>query len=62
MKQAWQRYYFRGEFPDAAESRPEGHVNKRRLDALPEPEAAPEPKPETAQTPSIDYRNWPGIG
>ncbi|RZJ28744.1 MAG: hypothetical protein EON85_08370, partial [Brevundimonas sp.] len=36
MKQAWQRYYFRGEFPDGAGVRPEGHVNKRRLSVLPD--------------------------
>jgi hypothetical protein len=58
MKQAWQRYYFRGECPDAAEVRPEGHVNKRRLGALPDLEPTPEP----LKAPNIDYRNWPGTG
>lgn len=33
MKQAWQRYYFRGEYPDR-DDRPEEHVNKRRLASL----------------------------
>ncbi|MBL8556279.1 MAG: hypothetical protein JNL41_18540 [Phenylobacterium sp.] len=31
-KAAWQRYYFKGEFPEEANApNPEGHVNKRRL-------------------------------
>ena len=31
-KAAWQRYYFKGEFPEElATPGPEGHVNKRRL-------------------------------
>ncbi|MDP3175721.1 DUF6065 family protein [Phenylobacterium sp.] len=30
-KEAWQRYYFRGEFPEDIAPAPEGHVNKRRL-------------------------------
>jgi hypothetical protein len=30
-KAAWQRYYFRGEMPNEADPKPEGHVNKRRL-------------------------------
>jgi hypothetical protein len=34
MKAAWQRFYFRGEAPEApAEARPVDHVNKRRLSA-----------------------------
>jgi hypothetical protein len=49
-KQAWQRYYFRGEFPDPAAPRPESHVNKRRLAGLPDlpappPPPAPQPQP-----------------
>ena len=56
MKQAWQRYYFRGEFPDAAEVRPEGHVNKRRLSVLPETEPTPAP----LRAPSIDYTGGSG--
>lgn len=32
-KEAWQRYYFRGEFPEEVAPAPEGHVNKRRLKA-----------------------------
>lgn len=35
-KQQWQRYYFRGEYPDQAAPRPAGHVNKRRLASLDE--------------------------
>ncbi|HEY9217686.1 MAG TPA: DUF6065 family protein [Phenylobacterium sp.] len=30
-KEAWQRYYFRGEFPDDVAPKPANHVNKRRL-------------------------------
>ena len=30
-KEAWQRYYFRGEFPEEVAPAPAGHVNKRRL-------------------------------
>jgi hypothetical protein len=31
-KEAWQRYYFKGEYPEeVAKPAPEGHVNKRRL-------------------------------
>lgn len=31
-KEAWQRYYFKGEYPEeAGAAAPEGHVNKRRL-------------------------------
>ena len=33
-KEAWQRFYFRGELPEEAGPRPEGHVNKRRLKPL----------------------------
>jgi hypothetical protein len=33
-KQAWQRFYFRGEYPEELETpAPEGHVNRRRLKA-----------------------------
>ena len=33
-KEAWQRYYFKGEFPEEITApAPEGHVNKRRLKA-----------------------------
>ena len=30
-KEAWQRYYFRGEFPEEVAEAPKDHVNKRRL-------------------------------
>jgi hypothetical protein len=30
-KQAWQRFYFKGEFPEEVAPAPEGHINKRRL-------------------------------
>ena len=33
MKEAWQRYYFKGEMPDAAGPAPKAHVNKRRHEA-----------------------------
>ncbi len=33
-KEAWQRYYFKGEFPPEIENEaPKDHVNKRRLKA-----------------------------
>lgn len=32
-KQAWQRFYFKGEFPEDAAEPPKEHVNKRRLKA-----------------------------
>ena len=31
VKAAWQRFYFRGELPEEIDYKPEGHVNKRRL-------------------------------
>ena len=31
--EAWQRYYFRGEFPEEVAEAPKDHVNKRRLKA-----------------------------
>lgn len=34
MKEAWQRYYFRGEMPDDAGPDPTNHVNKRRLKTI----------------------------
>ena len=34
VKEAWQRYYFRGELPDDTGPAPAGHTNKRRLKAL----------------------------
>jgi hypothetical protein len=30
-REAWQRYYFKGEFPEEAAPSPKDHVNKRRL-------------------------------
>ena len=59
IKQAWQRYYFRGEYPDKAEVRPEGHVNKRRLAPLPD---APPQAPAAAPTPRVDFRGWSAVG
>ena len=35
LKQAWQRYYFRGEFPDGGGRKREAHVNTRRLPPMP---------------------------
>ena len=32
-KEAWQRFYFKGEFPEEAGEAPKDHVNKRRLKA-----------------------------
>ena len=57
IKQAWQRYYFRGEYPDKAQPRPEGHVNKRRLAPLP---AAP--AVEVRPAAQADFRNWSAVG
>jgi hypothetical protein len=31
VKEAWQRFYFKGELPEDTGPAPEGHVNKRRL-------------------------------
>lgn len=33
-KEAWQRFYFRGELPEETGGKPQGHVNKRRLKPL----------------------------
>lgn len=55
IKQAWQRYYFRGEYPDQAEARPEAHVNKRRLAALPD---APPPPQGPAK---VDFKGWSAV-
>ena len=30
-KEAWQRYYFKGEYPEEVAEPPASHVNKRRL-------------------------------
>jgi hypothetical protein len=58
VRQAWQRYYFRGEYPDQAD-KPASHVNKRRLAGLPE---APAPAPASpSPTPGVDYRNWSAV-
>lgn len=34
VREAWQRYYFRGELPDQTGPSPADHVNKRRLKSL----------------------------
>jgi hypothetical protein len=34
VKEAWQRYYFKGEMPDDTGPAPKAHVNRRRLKAL----------------------------
>jgi hypothetical protein len=34
LKSAWQRFYFRGELPEATGPAPAAHVNKRRLKSL----------------------------
>ena len=33
-KEAWQRYYFKGEMPDDSGPAPKAHVNKRRMKSL----------------------------
>jgi hypothetical protein len=34
IKEAWQRFYFKGEMPDETSPAPKAHVNKRRLNRL----------------------------
>jgi len=34
VKEAWQRYYFKGEMPDDSGPPPKAHANKRRMKAL----------------------------
>ncbi len=34
VKEAWQRFYFKGEMPDDTGPSPKAHVNKRRLKSL----------------------------
>ena len=34
IKEAWQRYYFKGEMPDEVGPAPKEHVNKRRMKSL----------------------------
>jgi hypothetical protein len=34
VREAWQRYYFRGELPEQTGPAPADHVNKRRLKTL----------------------------
>jgi hypothetical protein len=34
VKEAWQRYYFKGEMPSETDAPPKSHVNKRRLKTL----------------------------
>jgi hypothetical protein len=31
MREAWQRFYFKGELPEDTGPAPKGHVNKRRM-------------------------------
>jgi hypothetical protein len=33
VREAWKRYYFKGEFPEEVAPAREGHVNKRRMKA-----------------------------
>ena len=54
-KQAWQRFYFRGEFPDGIATAPAEHVNKRRMAALPD-EPASEPAPPSKA--HVGFRTW----
>jgi len=54
VKQAWQRFYFRGEFPDRIAEAPVEHVNKRRMAPLPD-------LPPEQQAPSrahVGFRTW----
>lgn len=56
VRQAWQRFYFRGEYPEIAqvEGRPAEHVNKRRL--MPLRDAAP-PTPAGEVVP-LNFKTW----
>lgn len=56
VKQAWQRFYFRGEFPDRIGERTVEHVNKRRLAPLPD---APEPSPPAKA--HVAFTNWSAV-
>ena len=58
IKQAWQRFYLRGEFPDKIAEAPLEHVNKRRLAALPD---APLPEPAPPSKAHVGFLNWQGI-
>ena len=60
MKEAWQRYYFRGEMPDETGAAPKAHANKRRLKPLklgvlsrPPRGALPTPGPSAISRPSF---------
>ena len=55
IKQAWQRFYFRGEFPDRIAEAPVEHVNKRRLASLPD---APPPEPAPPSKAHGGFRTW----
>jgi hypothetical protein len=57
VKQAWQRFYFRGEFPDQVGVRTVDHVNKRRLAPLPE---APQPSPPAKA--HVGFTTWSAVG
>ena len=50
MKEAWQRFYFRGEMPDDTGPAPKAHVNKRRLKAA--EAAASEPRSRARALPT----------
>ena len=58
IKQAWQRFYFRGEFPDRIAEAPPEHVNKRRLAALPD---APPPEPAPPTRAHVGFRTWSAV-
>ncbi|OYW37806.1 MAG: hypothetical protein B7Z42_09320 [Brevundimonas sp. 12-68-7] len=57
VKEAWQKFYFRGEFPDRIAQAPDTHVNKRRMSPLPD---APEPAaPARAH---VGFTTWSAQG
>ena len=58
IKQAWQRFYFRGEFPDHIAEAPSEHVNKRRLAPLPD---APPTEPAPPARAHVGFRTWSAV-
>lgn len=52
LREAWQRFYFRGQYPDS-DRKAEAHVNKRRLASLTEAPVTPQGK--------VDFRSWSSL-
>lgn len=58
IKQAWQRFCFRGEFPDQVAQAPAAHVNKRRLSPLLD---SPPTEPGPPAMAHIGFRTWSAV-